>query len=320
MTTMTRRSVLASLAASPLMTTSTLGAPAPLITKRISERGWFIGDGGYNNLAIVGDRGVVLCDAPPSYGLRLMPAIRSITPLPVTHLIYSHEHVDHIAGAGALDPRPEIIASAATATLLERRNDPARPPPTRIAADGEKLVLDGAEIEIRVGPPSHSIDTNFILAPNEKVLMAVDLVYPGWMPYKNLGVAIDLPGVVTAHDMILGLSFEVLVAGHVDRAGTREDVAISLELYRDLAASAKRCYEALSFPQYLASSGSSLTSWEQHQNYETELVRRMVADVRPRWIDRLKGVDTYLADNCWAMLETFVVQGEPVFAGKAKTP
>jgi hypothetical protein len=45
MTTMTRRSVLASLAASPLMTTSTLGAPAPLITKRISERGWFIGDG-----------------------------------------------------------------------------------------------------------------------------------------------------------------------------------------------------------------------------------------------------------------------------------
>jgi len=96
------------------MTTSTLGAPNPLTTKRISERGWFIGDGGYNNLAIVGNHGVVLCDAPPSYGPRLMPAIKSITPLPVTHLIYSHEHVDHIAGAGALDPRPEIIATAAT--------------------------------------------------------------------------------------------------------------------------------------------------------------------------------------------------------------
>lgn len=40
----------------------------------------------------------------------------------------------------------------------------------------------------------------------------------------------------------------------------------------------------------------------------------MVADVRPRWIGRLKGVDAYLADNCWAMLETFVVQGAPRFA------
>ena len=320
MTTMTRRSVLASLAVSPLMTTSTLGAPNPLTTKRISERGWFIGDGGYNNLAIVGNHGVVLCDAPPSYGPRLMPAIKSITPLPVTHLIYSHEHVDHIAGAGALDPRPEIIATAATATLLKRRNDSARPTPTRTAADGETLMLDGAEIEIRTGPPSHSIDTNFIMVPKEKILMAVDLVYPGWMPYKNLGVSIDLPGVVTAHEMMLGFGFDVLVAGHVDRTGTRDDVATSLELYRDLAASAKRCYEALSFPEYLASSGSPLTSWQQHQDYETELVHRMVADVRPRWIDRLKGVDTYLADNCWAMLETFVVQGEPVFAEKPKAP
>jgi glyoxylase-like metal-dependent hydrolase (beta-lactamase superfamily II) len=298
------------------MTTSTLGAPAPLITQRISERGWFIGDGGYNNLTIVGDHGVVLCDAPLSYGPRLMPAIKSITPLPVTHLIYSHEHVDHIAGAGTLNPRPEIIATAATAALLERRNDPARPTPTRIAADGEKLMLDGVEIEIRTGPPSHSIDTNFILVPKENILMAVDIVYPGWMPYKNLGVSIDLPGVVTAHEMMLGFAFDVMVAGHVDRTGKRDDVATSLELYRDLVASAKRCYEALSFPEYLANSGSSLTSWQQHKDYETELVRRMVADVRPRWIDRLKGVDTYLADNRWATLETFVVQGEPVFAGK----
>jgi glyoxylase-like metal-dependent hydrolase (beta-lactamase superfamily II) len=302
------------------MTVSTLGAPAPLIAKRISERGWFIGDGSYNNLAMVGNHGVILCDAPPSYGPRLMPAIKSITPLPVTHLIYSHEHVDHIAGAGALDPRPEIIGTAATATLLERRSDPARPKPTRVAADGEKLILDGVEIEMRTGPPSHSIDTNFILAPAEKILMAVDLVYPGWMPYKNLGVAIDLPGVVTAHEMMLGLDFEVLVAGHVDRAGTREDIATSLELYGDLATSARRCYEALSFPQYLETSGSSVTGWEQHKNYEVELVRRMVADVRPRWIDRLKGVDTYVADNCWAMLETFFVQGEPVFAVRSKSP
>ena len=313
MTEPSRRTVLGALAASLVATQVRAAVPTPLVTRRLSERGWFIGDGGYNNMILVGDRGVVLCDAPPSYGPRLLPAIRSITDLPVTHLIYSHEHVDHTAGAGALDPRPEIIASAATAELLKRRQDPARPVPTRVVTDRERLTLQGIDIDIVTGPPAHSIDTTYILVPSERLLMTVDIVYPGWMPYKDLGVSIDLPGVVQAHETILGFDFDTLVAGHVDRTGTRADVTTSLALYRDLAESAQRAYAASSFPQYLAASPSRLTSWERHQLYESELVRRMVAEIRPRWIDRLRGVDSYLADNCWAMLETFVVQGAPKF-------
>lgn len=313
MTTPSRRTVLGALAASLVTTQVRAAGPAPLVTRRLSERGWFIGDGGYNNMILVGDKGVILCDAPPSYGPRLMPAIRCITDLPVTHLIYSHEHVDHTAGAGALEPRPEIIASAATAELLKRRQDTARPVPTRVVTGRERLRLHGIDVDIVCGPPAHSIDTTYILAPRERLLMTVDIVYPGWMPYKDLGVSIDLPGVVQAHEAILGFDFDTLVAGHVDRTGTRADVTTSLALYRDLADSAQRAYAALSFPQYLAASGSPLTSWEQHQLYETELVQRMAAELRPRWIDRLRGVDTYLADNCWAMLETFVVQGAPKF-------
>ena len=314
MTGTSRRTVLGALAAGLVATQARSAGPAPLVVKRLSDRGWFIGDGGYNNMILVGDKGVILCDAPPSYGPRLMPAIRSITDLPVTHLIYSHEHVDHTAGAGALDPRPEIIASAATADLLKRRQDPARPVPTRVVSGRERLNLQGIDIDIVTGPPAHSIDTTCILVPSERLLMTVDIVYPGWMPYKDLGVSIDLPGVVQAHETMLGFEFDTLVAGHVDRTGTRADVTTSLALYRDLADSAQRAYAALSFPQYLAATPSRSTSWERHALYETALVRRMVADVRPRWIDRLLGVDTYLADNCWAMLETFVVQGAPRFA------
>ncbi|MER8766408.1 MULTISPECIES: DUF736 family protein [unclassified Mesorhizobium] len=33
------------------------------------------------------------------------------------------------------------------------------------------------------------------------------------------------------------------------------------------------------------------------------------------YCDRLAGTETYLRDNCWAMLETFVVQGKPDISG-----
>jgi hypothetical protein len=35
--------------------------------------------------------------------------------------------------------------------------------------------------------------------------------------------------------------------------------------------------------------------------------------VGPRWRGKLEGFDTYFRDNCWAMLESFVVQGRPRF-------
>jgi hypothetical protein len=53
--------------------------------------------------------------------------------------------------------------------------------------------------------------------------------------------------------------------------------------------------------------------WDRHNDYENALVHRVAADVASRWPDRLEGFDTYLYDNCWAMLEAFVVHGKPLF-------
>ena len=41
-------------------------------------------------------KGGGLFDAPEGRGKYLLQAIRDVTPLPVTALVYSHYHVDHI--------------------------------------------------------------------------------------------------------------------------------------------------------------------------------------------------------------------------------
>jgi len=34
--------------------------------------------------------------------------------------------------------------------------------------------------------------------------MRIDVIYPGWTPYKNPGVAVDVPGFVDAHRKVPG--------------------------------------------------------------------------------------------------------------------
>ncbi|HEY1394149.1 MAG TPA: MBL fold metallo-hydrolase, partial [Methylibium sp.] len=262
---------------------------------------------------IVGNDGVIACDAPPTLGLSYPAAIAEVTPLPVTHLIYSHEHVDHIGASTVFPAGIEIIASQATARLLRERNDPLRRLPTRTFQDRLDVTISGQRLELAHRGANHSVDNSFIYAPRQKVLMFVDVIYPGWVPYKNLGVAVDIPGFVAAHRQALAYPFKTMVAGHVSRPGTRADVLIQMELLRDLADAARRAYESLSFADFLAANppAAGQTAWDRHNDYEQLLVDKMANALLSAWSTRLQGAATYLRDNCWAMLESFVVQGRP---------
>ena len=89
---------------------------------------YMITDGAYQSMFMVYEDGVVVVDAPPFYGSKIRTAVAEVTANPITHLIYSHAHRDHIGGARALGGTPVIIAHAETNRLLAREKDPDRPP------------------------------------------------------------------------------------------------------------------------------------------------------------------------------------------------
>ena len=43
----------------------------------------------------------------------------------------------------------------------------------------------------------------FIYAPKQRVLMLVDIVFPGWIPFAYLAIAKDTAGFIQAHDIAL---------------------------------------------------------------------------------------------------------------------
>ena len=279
----------------------------------IGEGLYWVTDGGYNTMFAVSSEGVLACDAPPSLGANYLKAIAEVTDKPVTHLVYSHEHIDHIAAAHLFPSSVKIVANRHTADLLARRADSRRPLPQIVFDDTYSLTVGNQTLELSYRGINHCLDNTFIYAPRQRVLMLIDVIYPGWMPYKNLGVAVDVPGFVEAHRQILTFDFQTLVAGHVSRLGTRADVEIQLAFLKDLADACERAYAQLPFPAFLAAKASQKASWDRHEDYEGALVERVAADVGPRWRGKLEGFETYFRDNCWAMLETFVVQGAPRF-------
>jgi hypothetical protein len=50
------------------------------------------------------------------------------------------------------------------------------------------------------------------------------------------------------------------------------------------------------------------------------VVDRCYNDLLPRWQDRLGDSQTYLRDNCWAMMESIVVTLPPANVGESPGP
>ena len=95
------------------------------ILQRVTERVWWVTRQFYGSLFYVGERGVLLFDAFLGGADATLAAIASVTPLPVTAIVYSHFHGDHVGGSRRLfellaAAPPRVIASENTAIWMSR--------------------------------------------------------------------------------------------------------------------------------------------------------------------------------------------------------
>ena len=65
------------------------------LVEEIRDGLFWITEGAYNTIFLITDEGVVAVDAPPTIGKNYLKAISEVTDKPITHVIYSHDHIDH---------------------------------------------------------------------------------------------------------------------------------------------------------------------------------------------------------------------------------
>jgi glyoxylase-like metal-dependent hydrolase (beta-lactamase superfamily II) len=262
-----------------------------------------ITDNGYQSMFLVYEKGVVVVDAPPSYSAHLRQAIAEVTDRPVTHVVYSHAHIDHIGGATDIGGHPSIIAQDETKRLLLRAKDPKRPPPTIAFRDHYELKVGSQVLKLSYHGVAHEPGNIFIWAPEQKVLMVVDIIFPGWMPWGRFADAQDVPGYFEQMAEIDRLPFEALVGGHVDRIGTHADVRTQMEFMNDIKAATAAALK--STPIGVEMNVADMANpWAVSDNYMDRVVVKCVNAVTPKWSSRLVGYDVFIWDQCHAMQQS----------------
>src|SRR5712692_5171649 len=156
------------LAAIPLLIAT---AGPPYVIKEIRDGLYWLSDGAYDTMFLVSSKGVIAIDPLPTLGPRYLEAVASVTRQPVTHVVYSHEHTDHIGAASLFPPAVAIVAHNDTAALLAHRKDPRRPVPTDTFEDRYVLEVGEQTLVLEYKGLNHSPGNLFIYAPRQKVLM-----------------------------------------------------------------------------------------------------------------------------------------------------
>jgi len=267
---------------------------------------YWLTDGAYSTAFLVSSAGVIAIDPLPTLGSKYLQAVASVTDRPITYIVYSHAHADHIAAASLFPKTAVIVAQQETAAELARWKDPRRPLPTETFTTSKTLRVGDQTLQLDYRGVNHEVGNIFIYAPKQRVLMLVDVVYPGYAPYPDLGIASDVSGYIQAHRDALNYRFDYLIGGHVDRLGTPRDVRDSLEFVTDLRTVSGRLLAELPFPAYLKTVPAG-NRWFQHDDYESALIDRCYAQLLPRWKERLSGLGRSLRSHCRTMIVAQVV-------------
>ena len=282
--------------------------------EEIADGLYWVTEGAYTTMFLTTGEGVIVVDAPPSFGDKLQKAIAEVTDEPITYVIYSHSHADHIAGAGAYPASATYTAHEDTKALLERAANPGRPFPFGMFVGGSSVRLPTVtfsdEYTLNVGSQTlelsyrgndHEPGNIYVYATKQKVLLKIDVVFPGWTPFIDLALAKDAFGYLDAHDIILSYDFDALVSGHFGRLASREDVEIQQAYMQEIVANAG---VALQLVDFMAIAGE--TGFENFallfDTYLDAVAQKCAELTVPNWLDRLGGVDVWTDDHCFQVI------------------
>jgi glyoxylase-like metal-dependent hydrolase (beta-lactamase superfamily II) len=219
-------------------------AEAPvMVARQVSASVWYVeglsalGTSANQNFIsnaafIVTPAGVVVIDAlgSPALANRLIAEIAKVTTKPITNIIVTHYHADHIYGLQVFKARgARITAHRAALAYLNSETARLRLEVSRQELapwvdaethlmeadewiDGDReLVVGGVRLQIKPVGPSHTPEDLTVYMPSEKVLFVGDLVFRSRIPY--VGQA-DSRQWIIALDQLLAFDTMAIVPGH----------------------------------------------------------------------------------------------------------
>ncbi|MGE3706413.1 MAG: MBL fold metallo-hydrolase [Vicinamibacterales bacterium] len=212
------------------------------------------GSGGNTAVFITGSGVIVVDTKNPGWGQPLLAKIRELTDKPVTTIINTHSHHDHVSGNVDFPASVDFVAHENTKPNMEAMKQytgqTAPPPnvfkdsggrgiPKRTFKDHLTLGAGADRVELHYYGRGHTNGDAFVVFPSARAMHAGDIFSGKNIPYLDLatggsGVAIA-DTLQKAHDSIRDV--DTIITGHSTQmtwADLREYIAFNREFLNDV--------------------------------------------------------------------------------------
>ena len=275
--------------------------------KNVGGGVYVISDNMWQSAFLVTDDGVIVFDAPATFGRHIPSAVAQVTDKPIKILVYSHIHKDHIGGSAAFKNIKglQIVALQSVADFLKEMNDPNRLLPNVTFQSSKTITLGGKTVELTRHFYHSQEGDLFIYVPQAKFMMAVDCVTPGYAPFHGFDITTNFHEYLKVFDELSAYDFDTFVGGHLTDIGSRKDVEETKEFTYDVYNTVKRIHDNLNQAAVAAEAAKTVGADNEFALFKAVLDRvteDSVRELQPRWIDRLAGVDVWLPSHVWTAM------------------
>jgi len=185
-----------------LLATQQPPQPAALDIQKVKDNLYVITGGGGNTAAFITQNGVVVVDTKlPNNGPGILEKIKSVTTKPVTMVINTHTHGDHVGSNSAFTGAVEFVAQENCKASMEKMpafqsEEGKKFLPSKTYKDKLSLLSGNDKIDLYYFGRGHTGGDTFVVFPALKLMHSGDLFAGKGTPImdtNNGGSGVDYP-------------------------------------------------------------------------------------------------------------------------------
>jgi len=206
--------------------------------------------GGGNTAVFITADGVTVVDTKnPGWGQLLLDTIKGVTDKPVTRIINTHTHGDHVSGNVEFPATVDIVTQENTRANMEQMRAVtglAAPPPgsnifqrnsgrglpTRTFADRMTIGSGGDQVDLYYFGPAHTDGDAFVVFPALRVMHTGDAFHTRDLPImdrNNGGSGVEFSATLARAAAATEKSVDTLINGHNPATTTPADLRLQAE-------------------------------------------------------------------------------------------
>lgn len=240
------------------------GQPAPMVVEvdKLKDDLFVLKGGGGNTAAFITANGVVVVDTKlPGWGQPLLDKIKTLTDKPVTTIINTHAHGDHVGGNVEFPATVDVVTHENTKTYMEQANavyglqtgpqtnlfkqNGGRGLPKRTFKDD--LIIGGGadQIELHYYGRAHTGGDAFVVFTDARVMHVGDTMPTRDMPImdkNNGGSGLEYSATLARAARTPGV--DTIINGHNATTTTPTDLALYSEFIADFVKFAQEAKKA----------------------------------------------------------------------------